>query len=59
MYNMYKHKVPPKAVIKMHTLNVKATSFYGRSEYIAIIIYFKLHCFSPCLIYESVKGFVN
>lgn len=29
MYNTYNHKEPMKAVIKMHTLIIKATSFYG------------------------------
>lgn len=32
MYNMCNHKEPAKAVIKMHILIIKATSFYGNQN---------------------------
>lgn len=41
MHKTYKHKEPMKAVIKMHTLIIKATSFHVRSEYIGIIMSLK------------------
>lgn len=56
MYHMHNYKKLTKAVIKIRIIITKATSFYVKSEYIAVRNSLKCHYFSPCLIHESCKG---